>query len=77
MTEFLLLKDANIDARTIGENQTPIHYAAKNGATKSLRVLLGYNADINSLDSKQRTPLQVRIAGSIFKLKETENQSPA
>jgi ankyrin repeat protein len=66
MTEFLLLKDANIDARTIGENQTPIHYAAKNGATKSLRVLLGYNADINSLDSKQRTPLQVRSAGSIF-----------
>ena len=59
MTEFLLLKNANIDVRTIGENQAPIHYAAKKGATKSLRVLLGFNADINSLDSKQRTPLQL------------------
>ena len=61
MTEFLLLKNANIDARTIGESQAPIHYAAKNGAAKSLRVLLGFHADINSLDSKQRTPLQVKM----------------
>ena len=59
MTVFLLTNGADIDARTIGENQAPVHYAAKNGATKSLQVLLGFDADINSLDYKQRTPLQV------------------
>lgn len=61
MTEFLLLNKANIDARTTGENQAPIHYAAKNGAAKSLRMLLGYHADINSMDSKKRTPLHVSL----------------
>ena len=59
MTQFLLSNGADIDVRTTGENQAPIHYAAKNGATKSLRVLLGFHADINSMDCKQRTPLQV------------------
>lgn len=59
MTQFLLINNADIDVRTYGENQAPLHYAAKNGATKSLRVLLGFNADINSMDAKRRTPLQV------------------
>ena len=54
----------------MNENQAPIHFAAKNGATKSLRVLLGFHADINSLDSKQRTPLQVSSSWlDIFNLK--------
>ena len=59
MTEFLLKNNADIDARTEGESQTPIHFAAKNGATRSLKMLLGFHANIDSPDAKQRTPLQV------------------
>ena len=59
VTEFLLEKNANIDARTYGELQAPIHYAAKNGATRSLKMLLSFDAKIDTLDAKQRTPLQV------------------
>jgi ankyrin repeat protein len=59
MVEFLLQNDADIDVRTSGEIQAPIHYAAKNGAAKSLKLLLGYQANIDSLDCRQRTPLQV------------------
>jgi ankyrin repeat protein len=57
MVEFLLQNDADIDVRTSGEIQAPIHYAAKNGAAKSLKLLLGYQANIDSLDYRQRTPL--------------------
>ena len=59
MTEFLLQNDADIDARTIGQFQAPIHFAAKNGAVRSLKMLLGYHANIDSVDYRQRTPLQV------------------
>ena len=64
MTEFLLEKNANIDARTYGELQAPIHYAAKNGATRSLKMLLSFDAKIDTLDAKQRTPLQVSFVVS-------------
>lgn len=50
-----------MDARTFGDKQAPIHYAAKNGAAQTLKVLLGYNANIDSSDAKQKTPLQVRM----------------
>ena len=59
MTEFLLVNNANIDSKTSGECQAPIHYAAKNGATRSLKMLLSFDANIDTLDAKQRTPLQV------------------
>ena len=61
MTEFLLQNDADIDARTFGDRQAPIHYAAKSGAELSLKMLLGYQAEIDSLDYLQRTPLHVSI----------------
>lgn len=59
MTEFLLQNNANIDARTFGDEQAAIHYAAKNGAAQALKVLLGYQANIDSLDANKKTPLQV------------------
>lgn len=59
MADFLLQNNADIDARSTGELQAPIHYAAKNGAVQSLKLLLGYEAHIDSLDYRQRTPLQV------------------
>ena len=62
MAGYLLDNHADIDSRTLGELQAPIHYAAKNGAVKSLKLLLGYDANIDSLDYRQRTPLQVNHA---------------
>lgn len=59
MVEFLIQNGANHKAVTNGENQYPIHYAAKNDAVKSIRMLLAYGADINARDHKNRTPLQV------------------
>ena len=59
MTEFLLQNNAEMDARTYGEEQTAMHYAAKNGAAQSLEVLLGFQGNIDSLDGKKKTPLQV------------------
>ena len=59
MVQFLILRDASIGTGTSGENQTPLHYAAKNDATHSLKTLLKYGADIDDRDYKERTPLQV------------------
>lgn len=50
---------AHIEAKTYGEQQTPVHYAAKNDAVDSLKVLLKMGCDLESRDSKWRTPLQV------------------
>ena len=43
--------------RTIGESQTPIHYAAKYNAVSALKVLIDYKADYNDRDYKKRTPI--------------------
>ena len=61
MLEFLLQNGADINIKTTGEEQTPIHFAAKNDAINSLQMLLGYGANIDVRDSKNRTPLQVRL----------------
>lgn len=49
---------ADKDARTYGEEQTAVHYAAKNDALDSLKMLVKIGCDIEVRDSKQRTPLQ-------------------
>ena len=43
--------------RTIGEKQTPIHYAAKYNAVSSLKVLIDNRVDYNDRDYKSRTPI--------------------
>lgn len=43
----------------MGELQTPMHYAAKNNATSSLKVMLRLGAHINERDYKRRSPLFV------------------
>ena len=48
-----------MNAITKGENQTPMHYAAKNNATSTLKTLLNLGAFINARDYKMRTPLFV------------------
>ena len=50
---------ADLSACTYGENQTPIHYAAKNDADSALKELINIGADVNCRDYKQRTPLHV------------------
>lgn len=59
MVCFLVRHGADVNITTYGEEQMPIHFAAKNDACKSLKMLLGYGANIDSRDSKNRTPLQV------------------
>lgn len=62
MVEFIVQHGGNIDIKTFGEQQTAIHYAAKNDAINSLQMLLGHGASIDARDSRNRTPLQVRYA---------------
>lgn len=61
MVECLLSCGADIHLRTFGENQTPVHYAAKNDACSSLMTLLRSGASIDDRDFKERTPLQVDL----------------
>jgi len=42
-------------------NYTPLHAAANNGHTSMLRLLLGYNAQIDKQNKNQETPLHVAI----------------
>ncbi|XP_065663270.1 uncharacterized protein LOC100211734 [Hydra vulgaris] len=59
MVEFLVCNGANLGAKTYGELQTPMHYAAKNNAAASLKTMLRLGAFINDRDYKRRTPLFV------------------
>lgn len=50
---------ATLEARTSEEGQTPLHFAARNDAVESLKVLIKLGADKESKDFRQRTPLFV------------------
>ncbi|XP_023182982.1 uncharacterized protein LOC102220998 isoform X2 [Xiphophorus maculatus] len=63
MVQFLLDREADPSARTLLDQQTPLHYAAKNDAVRSIKLLLRAGAAIGCTDYKQRTPLQ--LAASI------------
>ena len=43
-----------------------MHYAAKNNATASLKIMLRLGAFINDRDYKQRTPLFVAVETGTF-----------
>ena len=47
----------NPKARTYGEGQTAMHYAAKFNAVEALKVLVKHKVDLNVRDYKGRTPL--------------------
>ncbi|XP_044069477.1 uncharacterized protein si:ch73-193i2.2 isoform X2 [Siniperca chuatsi] len=59
MVQFLLDRKADPEARTLLDQQTPLHYAAKNEAVGSIRLLLQAGASISCTDYKHRTPLQL------------------
>ena len=54
---YLFLVVADINAKSYGELQSPIHYAAKFNAVQALKVLIDGNAAVNDRDYKRRTPL--------------------
>ena len=70
MVEFIVQHGGDINIKTKGEEQTATHYAAKNDAINSLQMLLGYGANIDSRDCRNRTPLQVHNVCS-------RNQNPS
>ncbi|XP_070697055.1 transient receptor potential channel pyrexia isoform X2 [Pempheris klunzingeri] len=59
MVQFLLERKADLEARTLLDQQTPLHYAAKNDAVQSIKLLLQAGASISCPDYKLRTPLQL------------------
>ena len=61
MVEFLVSRGAQVDIQASGSLQTPIHFAAKNDACKSLKALIAYGVDVNCRDYQERTPLQVNF----------------
>ncbi|XP_054456669.1 transient receptor potential channel pyrexia-like [Anoplopoma fimbria] len=61
MVQFLLDRKGLSDpeARTFLDQQSPLHYAAKNDAVGSIRLLLKAGASVSCTDYKERTPLQL------------------
>ncbi|XP_017289949.1 transient receptor potential cation channel subfamily A member 1 isoform X2 [Kryptolebias marmoratus] len=59
MVQFLLDQNADPGAHTFLDRQTPLHYAAKNDAVGSIKLLLQAGAAISCTDYKNRTPLQL------------------
>uniref|UniRef100_A0A3Q2ZHQ7 Uncharacterized protein n=1 Tax=Kryptolebias marmoratus TaxID=37003 RepID=A0A3Q2ZHQ7_KRYMA len=61
MVQFLLDQNGLSDpgAHTFLDRQTPLHYAAKNDAVGSIKLLLQAGAAISCTDYKNRTPLQL------------------
>lgn len=64
---FLLLS-ADPGAQTLLDKQTPLHYATKNDAVGSIRLLLQAGASISCTDYRQRTPLQLAAIMGEFTL---------
>ena len=50
---------AHIDARTKGEQQTPLHFASKYNAEDVISVLMELGAGLADRDYKERTPMQL------------------
>ncbi|XP_024152283.1 transient receptor potential channel pyrexia [Oryzias melastigma] len=59
MVQFLISRKADVDARTLLDRQTPLHYAAKNDAVGAIRLLLQAGASSSCTDYKNRTPLHL------------------
>uniref|UniRef100_A0A4W3IUS7 Uncharacterized protein n=1 Tax=Callorhinchus milii TaxID=7868 RepID=A0A4W3IUS7_CALMI len=57
--EVLLNNNANIEAKTNEEEQTPFHYAARYDALRSLHCLYKHGANIQVEDYRKRTPLHL------------------
>jgi ankyrin repeat protein len=43
----------------VGDEATPLHFAAENGATESARLLLTAGVKVDTKDSEEQTPLHL------------------
>ncbi|XP_075250241.1 uncharacterized protein LOC142342665 isoform X3 [Convolutriloba macropyga] len=59
MIEVLLENGAVLETLTFEENQTPLHFAARNDASNALMKLVKCRANLEATDYKDRTPLFV------------------
>ena len=58
---LVLLRPAALDAQTHLSFSTPLHWAAANGQTTLVGMLLDNGAPVNGADSWGRTPLHVAV----------------
>uniref|UniRef100_H2ZZT3 Si:ch73-193i2.2 n=1 Tax=Latimeria chalumnae TaxID=7897 RepID=H2ZZT3_LATCH len=59
MVELLIQNNASVGAKTERDQQTPLHFAAKNDAVSAVRALCKHTADLHVRDYKQRTPIHL------------------
>ncbi|XP_066934970.1 uncharacterized protein [Clytia hemisphaerica] len=59
MVAFIIANGADITAKTEGEEQTPLHYAARYDSVEAMKVLIQAGAMIDGVDFLNRTPLHV------------------
>ena len=56
---FTFYEPADITAKTKGEEQTALHYAARYDSVEAMKVLIQAGAMIDGVDFLNRTPLHV------------------
>ncbi|KAI0436953.1 hypothetical protein F4803DRAFT_197352 [Xylaria telfairii] len=65
MLTTLLENNASVSAKTRNESkESALHFAARLGLSNTVKLLLKFEADVNSLDRSGRTPLFATLNGS-------------
>ena len=62
LTLILLQSTCDLNAGDSVERRTALHIAAQLGHPDIIQCLVGFNVDVNAVDSHQKTPLQLLIA---------------
>ena len=62
IVQFLIYHGANVEAKTNGSKERPLHYAVKYSSEEMIKELLKNNIQINSLDRDHCTPLWLAVS---------------